>query len=443
MSFKNMIILVACCFLGYAVNAQSFFKIDYSFDSLPSVKYHSFFILHDDGTGLVRIRSQQQDNDIVIEADAVEQPVQLAPGITDSLHTIFAFINPRVITGKLVGKPDLPLIYLGLDAKGNLEAEAMLRPNYTTIQSGKLKDFASQKMGFSSISKNFLLQYFSEDEEFYSNFFRPVTRGFTSAERNTRMHLLVVTNTNDKSIGNACKFDKARIIQTFSDLSNYLGVKLITDTIAGKIYNKKNVETAIKKLSPSANDIVIFYYSGHGFRKSGQASLYPMIDLRSKPKDDYLKESLSMEDIYSRIKSKKARFNLVLSDCCNTEVAATNAIASRPLQTKNTGINWSENNTRQLFLSRTPISLLATAANAGQKATCNSTFGGFFSWFFKSSMESSCSVLKTSASWDEVMQVAQKQTINKARFTYCDKPYIPENICDQSPIYKLEIGMNR
>ncbi len=147
-----------------------------------------------------------------------------------------------------------------------------------------------------------------------------------------------------------------------------------------------------------------------------------------------------MEEIFAMIKKKGARTNLVLSDCCNNDVASTNIIASKPLKTKSSGLQWSEENIKTLFFSKIPVALLATSADSGEKASGNEKVGGFFSYFFKGSMESYCSKLKSNPTWDVILATAKMQTIQKASRTYCDKPYIPANVCKQSPYYTIEIG---
>jgi hypothetical protein len=86
------------------------------------------------------------------------------------------------------------------------------------------------------------------------------------------------------------------------------------------------------------------------------------------------------------------------------------------------------------------MSVLATAASSGQKASSNNDFGGFFSYYFKAAMENYSSKLKNNVTWDLVLQDTKAQTIRKANHTYCDKPYIPANICQQYPDYKIVFG---
>jgi hypothetical protein len=63
------------------------------------------------------------------------------------------------------------------------------------------------------------------------------------------------------------------------------------------------------------------------------------------------------------------------------------------------------------------MSILATAAKPGQKAAGKNDFGGFFSYYFKTTMETFASTLKNNVNWDQVFQEASKQTIFKANHT--------------------------
>lgn len=144
---------------------------------------------------------------------------------------------------------------------------------------------------------------------------------------------------------------------------------------------------------------------------------------------------MNIEDIFNTIKNKKARFNLVISDCCNDDIFSVNVKSTKPGKTKASGVNWSENNIRALFLNEKPMSILVTAAQSGELAASNDKFGSFFSYFFKSSLETYCSKMQAPTTWDVLIQSAQKQTVLKAKSTYCAKPYIAQNLCKQNPDY--------
>jgi hypothetical protein len=280
------------------------------------------------------------------------------------------------------------------------------------------------------------LEYFTTGDTFYKNLFETRTRDLSTVEKNTKIILLVVANINEPTIGPSCLKDRDRTIETFTKLADFLKIKLEYKAISGKEYNKQNVEKEIKNLSPRPNDIVVFYYSGHGFRKPKDNRRFPYIDLRPKPDNTYMVNSLNMEDIYDSIKKKGARLNLVLSDCCNTEVTASNGIGDPVPRKKGLLMNYNLENCRALFFNPKQISILATAADAGQKATSNNEFGGFFSFYFKASLENQLSFFKKNVTWQGLLEEAKKQTIRKAEHTYCARPIAPENICEQYPVWK-------
>ena len=438
--------------LSVPSSSQSLYHIQYNFHKPnDSITYHAFLVRYDDGSGLLRVRYivPQTNQDVVVESDVDEQYV------ADTNILVLKAINPRFIVGndKTFNSP-LFLFKNNLTTRYFEPAGVVLSPQEMEMPANT--SFTANLFERISISKDFMLQFFSEDEDFYTNLFTNRTRGLTQVEKSIKLHLLIVADTLDKEIGSACAKDMRRIIETFTGLTNFLGIKIFTKTICGKEYSKQNIQTAINNLKPSVNDIVIFYYTGHGFRIPEKPGRFPNLKLKNfrnlrenfrdsitwinKDRRDNITYSMNIEDIFNSIKKKRARFNLVMSDCCNNDIFGTNAIGTKPGKTKGSGIEWSEDNIRTLFLNETPMSILLAAASSGQKATSNNDFGGFCSYFFKTSMENYCSKLKNNGTWDLILQDTQKQTIFKARHTYCDKPYIPENICQQNPDYKIVFG---
>jgi len=403
---------------------------------------------NNDGSGLLRIRFENSDKqDILIEMDIDEQYLLDRSGMEDANTLVVKGINPRFIMGDQRSKYSSPaFIFKYNPANDFFEPSGVDKSSF----------FSWQLIEGIALNKPFVSQFFSEDEDLYKSFFTPLTKGLSPLEKNMRLHLLIVADTLDESIGSACAKDITRAMQLFKDLTDYLGIKFLPKTICGKQYSLANVKAGINALRPLPDDIVVFYYTGHGFKIPEKPRPFPNLKLKNFKTDirkfrdsaawrkqsrlENITFSLNMEDIFDSIRKKGARFNLVLSDCCNNDIFGTAAMGIKPGKTKGSGVEWKEDNIRTLFLNKSPMSILASACQAGQKSTCNLDFGGFFSYFFKQSMESFCSKLKTNPTWDLILQSTMIQTTNKARHTYCDKPYIPENICNQTPVYKIVFG---
>ena len=430
-------LLALGCFAD--TNAQSIYHFQYNFNQpANSIDYQCLLVRYDDGSGLLRVRYTSQTAQLVlVEMDTEEnQPIDPVSGQPDTSLLLLTAGKPRFIIGDNSTSFTPPCFLFAYNATTGFFDPAGVTVTASNIKMDKATSFVASLMEGPALSREFVSAFFSADEDFYTNLFRSPGRGLTPTEQNIKLYLLVAADTLDEAIGSSCAMDMKRVEETFNGIAGFLGIKCLTKTIAGASYSKQNVQAAISSLKPSRNDMVVFYYSGHGFRKE-TTQRFPNIKLKTHhtTREDVLNNSLNMEDIFAAIKKKNARFNLILSDCCNNDIETPNSTGTKPGKTKSSGIQWDPDNCRRLFLNPSPQSILATAADNGQRASSNNDFGGFFSYYFKTSLENYCSKLKTNVSWDLILQDAQTQTSYKAKHTYCDKPYIPANICNQYPYY--------
>jgi Caspase domain. len=418
--------------ITHTANSQSIYQLKYNLLNGKAItSYTAFFVRNDDGTGVIRIKSTPPVNGEIIlsEMDVQEN----YPDMTSNDKLFYKLTNPRSIKGVDKENPEQLFIWFKKNPANNeYEPAGVTKDSDTSMNIFTSVDFLDS----SKLKKELVLEYFTNQDIFYKNLFETRTRDLSPIEKNTKLILLVVANINEPEIGASCLKDMNRIVETFTKLTNFLGIKFQYKTISGAEYNKENAEKEISNITPAANDIVVFYYTGHGFRKPKDSRRFPYIDLRPKPDITYMVNSLNMEDVYETIRKKGARLNLILSDCCNTEVTSKNAIGTPIPNKKGLLMTYSLENCRSLFLNPKPTSILATAADVGQKASSNNDFGGFFSYFFKASMENQLSFFKKNVTWESLLLDAKKQTIIKAEHTYCDSPYVAENICEQYPVWK-------
>lgn len=405
-------------------------------------KVNSLFFQNEDGSGFIRSRYLDPLNNeiVLLESNIDEQDIINQNGVIDTNNIYYKAINPELILGNVNSPKDTPIFLFSVNENsGYLEPKAIVLKNNDGELSENVKaNFKFNYVESQNLTAQFFLKYFEEGDEFVDNFLKPATKDIFPSEKKIRIHLLIVADTLDHSIGKSCAKDMARMIETFKDINDYMGMNLNVRTVCGKNYGKQSLVSELKLLKPNPNDIVVFYYTGHGFRQAKDKRRYPYLDLRKIGQSDYLKESMSLADIYKIIKSKNAKVNLVLSDCCNTYVGAENAQGAKPFKQKSVSTEFNSANIRKLFIPSKPISIIANAADSTQKASSNVSFGGFFSYFFKIALNSNCSKKTEIPTWYQVFNEAKAQTIRKAKRTYCNSPFIPENICNQIPIYNVE-----
>ena len=438
LTLSLLFLLLSCSCL----TAQSiyFFKFK-NIQASDTTRYEVFFFANETGTGTVRVRyishiTKEFEN---VDAQLKEEYLKDEAGFDDANNMVYHTIAPKIYPGKT----EMPFKKLSFLFSINQQTK-FLEPSKIILLSNTNEEISTILESAELLDKKTLTPKFVSD--FYKgydpdsvtvNLFKK-TRGLSNLERDSRIHLLLVANTTDAKIGANGAADIKKMEETFYLIEEYLGIKPTKILrIEGEKFNKKNVELFLKdSLKPKPNDIVVFYYTGHGFRKPGKDSIrpYPFLDFTTKEGADYFKESMNVEDIFLQIKKKGARLNLVLSDCCNADYANVVRILGLDPNRRSSNLEWSIDNIGKLFVSPQKVSILATAAGKNQLASTNPALGGFYTNYFLTAMKTRFERNAKNISWAAIFEEARTKTIYKAARTRCSKN--PDTGCEQYPIWK-------
>lgn len=438
---RTLFLLLTLLLAGSGIRAQTIYQVFYHFDIAGGQEdYKAFIYRNDDGTGFMRIRftDLKTRTDNIVEASMQESFGTDERGEEDTNYLVFAGIDPKLIAGQVLYPPDNFVFQLG--------QEGYYEPSFVYSFHADSTEFRGELdsvflLNQQDLDKELVLQYFTEQDEFYTNLFEASTRGLTAKEKGTRLLMMVVANTNDKTIGKTCAVDKESMYKTFSELAEFLEIGFVPTVITGDDFSKANVDKALNALRPTEQDIVVFYYSGHGFSDRNDAYSFPYLDLRDKSFQAFGGQyTLNMEAIYKKIKLKGGRLNLVLSDCCNNDPTQTSNISQETPSTRTSSIGWNKDKCLALFMNPARISILMTAARKGELSAGNTQDGGFFSFNFRQSLEKSIGLVNKDkeVSWTTILNNARTQTVERANRTLCRMPDESLQRCVQNPVFKLE-----
>ncbi|MEN9569367.1 MAG: hypothetical protein RL172_598 [Bacteroidota bacterium] len=441
---KQFILLLIILCLHPFVDAQSLYEFEYHF-VVDNVKedYKALFIRNDDGTGIVRVTYEGDDKkQYLVEMQIQEHYDADEQGITDTNTLIVETYNPVILRGDNNGGYDPDYFWFKKNPAENIyEPWAVVSPDDSSFHEGVISNV--RLIENKDLTEAFVLQYFNATENFYRNLFDPVLKNIptevTPLQSAAKMYLVLVANTIEASIKKTCIIDKDETLQAFQQIAEYLKIPFIPTIIADANYSKTSVQNALNSIRPSKNDIVIFYYSGHGYNKKDQYQ-YPYLDLRQKLYDQLdNSNTINIQEIYNQVKQKGARLNLVLSDCCNTLPEQTAGIIEETPSLRNSSLGWNIQNCSQLFLNNKPVSILMTAASKGEASAGNGSQGGYFTFNFRETLFKRLGLFYHFVSWDDLLNSAKKQTIAKANGAKCPKisgeGYEP---CKQTPTFIME-----
>jgi hypothetical protein len=296
--------------------------------------------------------------------------------------------------------------------------DSLLNPNnYVLIDS-------YTKLDPKNITDEYLRRYFGNYESEYFSLKKMcglTTPDVTSDNGNNklyRLHLVLVANTLDPSIGTGCTTDETNLKNEFRQIADALGFSFQEYIIDGSAFSKEKVLATLNSLAPGSNDIVMFIYRGHGFRWKDQTDDWPRMDLRTSSYAEITNNSsMNLSEVYSVLKSKGARLNIILGDCCNSEVNASSVTANNFL-TFQVDNNSDINKLKNLFLKSNGI-ILSSAAQKGE-VSWNTAQGGLYSISFLQALREEISYLSNDVcNWDNILTKTITLARSKSTPTFC------------------------
>ena len=227
-----------------------------------------------------------------------------------------------------------------------------------------------------------------------------------SSNSNITMNLIVVADIEDSGIG--ADVDATAVKREFEIAANTLGLKTNFITLTNSLFNKDSVVNTINNLKLSPNDIVIFVYSGHGFRYGDDTDAFPRFYLvRNRQNPDT--NNLQAAQVYNMLKSKGAGLNITIVDSCNTEIRSTKPSYDPGVSLKNADGGVSKAALTKLFLN-TKGNIIVAAASKGETSVGNSNQGGVFIRSLMNSFRSETSLINSATpTWTNIITKAREQ----------------------------------
>lgn len=256
---------------------------------------------------------------------------------------------------------------------------------------------------------------------------------YTTNNSSSTLHLILVTNSNDATLGTGFAANHKKIKALFRDAAMASGMKVNITEVIGEDFNRQNISAAVAKVSPSPNDAVIFYYSGHGFRFKDQKNQWPQMDLRQGNYQDLATNTLNIDnDVYKILSKKNPRLLMVIGECCNVDAGVGTPSKTDPVTMAPAANVFNNNMVKNLFSSKGKV-LLATS-KPYQASWYYITYGGYFCNSFISSFLNDVGVTttKTQTNWKDIFSQAVAATKNRAA--------TDEDPSLQNPMYHFEVN---
>lgn len=123
--------------------------------------------------------------------------------------------------------------------------------------------------------------------------------------------LLAVDSVED--LRDSTRADREHMKEFLEFIAHVNSLSLDLKILKGSEVTSKNIKTWLDGLKPNANEIYVFYFTGHGYRTSATKSKWPNLFL------SFYRQSLESPRVTNLLLKKNPRFLLAIYDCCNSK----------------------------------------------------------------------------------------------------------------------------
>jgi len=216
------------------------------------------------------------------------------------------------------------------------------------------------------------------------------------------LHGIIVANTNDISIGKGCVIDKKIKITEINTIAQTIGYEVNITVISENDFCLEKVDNVVSKLVCHSEDIIYFYYTGHGFNKGSYKSIWPVMALKTG--------GYQLNAIHEILKNKGARLCITMGDCCNNILGAPDAIDKNLVVVEENTIN-QEKIYNNLFL-KPAGNILISSSEKGETSYCNSENGSFFTNEFNKALTYAANYSNT-LSWENLLEDTKNRVLRQ------------------------------
>ncbi len=209
---------------------------------------------------------------------------------------------------------------------------------------------------------------------------------------------IILADTKDPGLGNSNDLDQKNISKEINIIGEQIGYEVALKVFMNENLRKAPIEAYIQSLALDSNDIVIFYFSGHGESNMMNDRL---LNLEQG-------EQLIFEEIKSSLDCKKSKFNLLLTDCCSKP--PVDAAGSYTKSTSPAKMEMIKNNYKRLFNHQGTIVFHSSGL---EKASFANKDGGIFTQSFLQIFRKHIET-EPLPSWLPILQEVENQTVKNA-----------------------------
>ena len=125
------------------------------------------------------------------------------------------------------------------------------------------------------------------------------------------LHAILVADT-DSNLSRIVSSDLREMGEFVEEIASHTGLVLDKQIYSGTNATANNIRTGVHQVSVTPDNVVIFYFSGHGGRMSSKTLPWPTMYFHH----DAYSGGLDVDEVFDILRQKAPRLLLTMSDTC-------------------------------------------------------------------------------------------------------------------------------
>ena len=233
------------------------------------------------------------------------------------------------------------------------------------------------------------------------------------------IHLFIIGDTDCPNIGRSVQLDVARTIRQIQEYATTSEMWLNIRILTSHYYSPEHIKQCMREIHVGTDDVIFFYYSGHGFRTDEKVDPLPLLKFPTTI-IDLIQNRLQGFDsriIYETLQRKGARLLIFLTDSCQSKPnRGTNVIDHASYSQRS--VEQRTLNCKRLFRETTGEVLLISC-EPGQSSFGDSKYGygGSFSYGIFTTLDDVLNRHQP-AKWDTIAEEGSEKAYQLSRELY-------------------------
>ena len=174
----------------------------------------------------------------------------------------------------------------------------------------------------------------------------------------------------NNEIAKSVRVDMGTLTQMLNILENRKIVTVEKIILQGNKATLANIQKTLKTITSGPDDIILFYFSGHGGMENGKTFIVTADE-----------RNLHRVDIEKMISAAPARLKMIITDACSNAIEGLTGTRSLSKGNKDIDTGVFDETYKDLFLGYKGMMHLSSSTE-GELAWSNDNFGGFFTYHF-------------------------------------------------------------